>query len=58
MLAGIVLITLGYFVMSSETALYGYGPTGLTTGPFIVVLGFVIEFFAIFYQPKVKDGSN
>jgi len=58
MLAGILLITLGYYVMSTETALYGYGTTGLTVGPFIVVLGFIVEFFAIFYQPKVKDGSN
>lgn len=58
MLAGILLITLGYYVMSTETGQYGYGTTGLTVGPFIVVLGFIVEFFAIFYQPKVKDGSN
>lgn len=58
MLAGIVLITLGYYVMSTEKELYGYGTTGLTIGPFIVMLGFVIEFFAIFYKAKAQDGSN
>jgi uncharacterized membrane protein HdeD (DUF308 family) len=58
MLGGILVIIIGYILMSAETAPYGYGTLGLTIGPFVVVLGFAIEFFAIMYKPKSGDGSR
>lgn len=52
MFVGIALIGLGYIVMSLETAEYGFGPLGLTVGPILLMLGFVVQFFAIFYKQK------
>ncbi len=52
MLAGIAILALGYIVMSMETAEYGFGTLGLTVGPILLMLGFVVEFFAIFYKQK------
>jgi hypothetical protein len=52
MLAGIVLITIGFIVMSMDKEPFGFGPLGLTIGPLIVMAGFVVEFFAILRKPK------
>ncbi|TAH26315.1 MAG: DUF3098 domain-containing protein [Cytophagales bacterium] len=52
MLAGIGVLLLGYIVMTMETAEYGFGSMGLTVGPILLLVGFVIEFFAIFYKQK------
>jgi hypothetical protein len=55
MIAGIVTILIGFFIMSIDKEEYGFGFFGLTLGPIIVMLGFVIEFFAIFYKSKKKE---
>ncbi len=52
MIAGILVLVLGYVVMSLDQEEYGFGFLGLTLGPIIVVLGFIVEFFAILYRPK------
>lgn len=52
MLAGIGLILLGFFVMSLDKEPYGFGTLGLTVGPLILFIGFLVQFFAIFYKPK------
>ncbi|WP_299253599.1 DUF3098 domain-containing protein [uncultured Cytophaga sp.] len=52
MVAGVLLMVLGYFVMASDTEQYGFGTRGLTVGPLIVLLGLIIEFVAIFYSFK------
>lgn len=52
MLAGIAIILLGYLLMTMETAEYGFGTLGLTVGPLMLMLGFIVEFFAIFYKQK------
>lgn len=52
MLAGIVVLLLGFVIMSLETAEFGFGVLGLTVGPVVLVIGFVIQFFAIFHQDK------
>ncbi len=52
MIAGLVVLATGFFIMTLDTEPYGFGFLGLTLGPLIVLLGFVIQFFAIFYQPK------
>ena len=52
MLVGILLIALGFIIMSNDGEQYGFGFMGITLGPIIVMSGFVVEFFAIFYKPK------
>lgn len=52
MVAGIVVLTIGFIVMSNDKEQYGFGTLGLTVGPIIVMLGFIIEFFAILHKPK------
>ncbi|MBC7451365.1 MAG: DUF3098 domain-containing protein [Cytophagales bacterium] len=52
MIAGVLLMIVGYFVMASDTEEYGFGARGLTVGPMIVLAGLIIEIVAIFYTPK------
>jgi len=52
MLAGIGVLILGFFIMTLDKEVYGFGFLGLTLGPIIVMIGFIIEFFAIFYKKK------
>lgn len=54
MLIGIAVIILGFFIMTQDKETYGFGFLGITLGPLIVVAGFIVQFFAIFYKPK-KD---
>ena len=55
MLVGILLITIGFIIMANDGEQYGFGFFGLTLGPITVMLGFIVEFFAIFYKPKSKE---
>ena len=52
MLVGILLITIGFIIMANDSEQYGFGFFGLTLGPIVVMLGFIVEFFAIFYKSK------
>ncbi len=52
MIAGVLVLGLGLFVMTLDDEPYGFGTLGLTVGPIIVMLGFAIEFVAILYKPK------
>lgn len=52
MLVGIGVLTIGFFIMTLDKENYGFGFLGLTLGPIVVMLGFIIEFFAIFYKSK------
>jgi len=52
MLLGIVVLIIGFVTMSLDNADYGFGFLGLTLGPVIVMVGFVIQFFAIMHKPK------
>ncbi len=54
MLAGLLVLIVGFITMSLDTEPYGFGIWGLTIGPIIVMAGFVIQFFAILHNPK-KD---
>lgn len=54
MIVGVLVLVLGFFIMTLDTEPYGFGFMGLTLGPVTVVLGFVVEFVAILYKPK-KD---
>ena len=52
MAIGVLVLILGFFIMTLDTEPYGFGFMGLTLGPVTVVLGFVVEFVAILYKPK------
>ena len=52
MILGIVLILLGFVIMSLDQETYGFGFLGLTLGPNIVFSGFMIQFVAILYKSK------
>lgn len=52
MIAGVVVLIIGFIIMSSDSEPYGFGFLGLTLGPLMVMLGFAIEFLAIFYKSK------
>lgn len=53
MIAGVLVIFLGFFIMSMDKEEFGFGFMGLTLGPIIVTIGFIIEFFAILKKPTL-----
>ncbi len=52
MLVGIGAIILGFVIMTMDTEPHGFGFLGITLGPIIVMLGFIIEFFAILHNKE------
>ncbi|TAF67080.1 MAG: DUF3098 domain-containing protein [Cytophagales bacterium] len=52
MIGGIVVLLLGLWIMTLDKEPFGFGFLGLTLGPVIVFVGFVIQIFAIFYKKK------
>ncbi len=52
MIVGLVVLTLGFVIMSIDKEPYGFGFLGLTLGPMVAMAGFIIEIFAIVYSPK------
>lgn len=55
MIAGIVILMSGLFIMTLDKEDYGFGTLGITVGPVIVLVGVLVEFFAIFYKSKKKE---
>ena len=55
MILGLVVIILGFFIMTLDQEEYGFGFLGLTLGPILVMSGFIIEFFAILAKDKKKS---
>ena len=52
MLAGLAVLFLGFVLMSLDTTTFGFGFLGLTLGPIVVFVGFMMQFFALLYKPK------
>ena len=50
MIAGVVVLIIGFFLMAGKEDIFS--TTKLTVAPFVVVIGFIIEFFAIMRKPK------
>ncbi|TNE79445.1 MAG: DUF3098 domain-containing protein [Bacteroidetes bacterium] len=50
MLAGVVIIAIGFMLMSGKEDIFS--STKITVAPILVLLGFVVEVFAIFYKKK------
>ena len=55
MFAGIVVLAIGFIIMTMDKEQYGLGFMGITLGPIVVLIGFAIEFVAIFYKDKSND---
>ncbi len=64
MLAGIVLIVLGMFLMSggksnADPTVFDkdaiYSPIRITVAPILIIAGLVVEVFAIFRKPASKS---
>jgi len=58
MIVGLVVLILGFILMTMDTEPYGFGFMGLTLGPIVVMLGFLTQFVAIFYKSKSKSDSE
>lgn len=52
MIAGFAIITLGFIVMMLDKEPHGFGFLGITLSPVIVLVGFIVEVFAILHTPK------
>ena len=52
MFVGLAVLFLGFVVMTMDKEKFGFGFMGLTLGPIMVFMGFMIQFFAILYKPK------
>lgn len=50
MSVGIVIIAVGFYLMSGTDEIFN--STKLTVAPLVVVLGFIIEAFAVMYKSK------
>lgn len=52
MIAGVLALVLGFVIMSLDNTQHGFGFLGLTLGPIVVMVGFIIELFAILHKPS------
>lgn len=60
MLGGLILLAIGFFLMaggkSTDPNVFNdndvYSTTRITIAPFLIIVGFVIEIFAIMKKPK------
>ena len=52
MVIGLVILVVGFVIMTMDKEPHGFGALGLTVGPIIVVAGFVVEIFAILHRPS------
>lgn len=54
MIIGILVVAVGFTIMTLDTEPYGFGFMGITLSPIVVVAGFILEIYAILYTPKEK----
>jgi uncharacterized membrane protein HdeD (DUF308 family) len=55
MIIGIVTLIAGFTIMTMDKEPYGFGFLGLTLGPIVVLIGFIIEIFAIIQTPEKES---
>jgi hypothetical protein len=55
MIIGLVTLAVGFIIMSIDKEPYGFGFLGLTLGPIIVMVGFIIEIYAILHKPQKEN---
>lgn len=56
LIISVLMIALGYVIMSLDDEPFGFGFFGLTLGPIVVFVGFMLVFAAILYKEK-KSGQ-
>lgn len=54
MIIGLVILIIGFTVMSIDKEDYGFGFFGITLGPLIVMAGFIVEIVAILVRTDQK----
>lgn len=54
MVIGLITLVVGFIIMSLDSEAYGFGFLGLTLGPIVVMVGFVVEIYAILIKPEAK----
>lgn len=54
MIIGVVVLVLGFIIMSIDKQTFGFGALGLIIGPIVVMAGFIIEIWAILHNPTEK----
>lgn len=47
MLAGVALIVAGFVIMTLDKEEFGFGFFGITLGPIVAFVGFMVEFYAL-----------
>jgi hypothetical protein len=55
MIAGIVVLILGFLIIAADGEPHGFGFLGLTLGPIVVLSGFAIEIVAIVIKDKSSE---
>jgi len=62
MVIGLIIIVVGFTIMSLDSEPQGFGFLGLTLGPIITVAGFLFEIYAILHKPEeqknLKEASS
>jgi len=58
MIIGIVVIIIGFTIMSLDSEPQGFGFLGLTLGPIVTVSGFLFEIYAILHKPEEQRKIN
>lgn len=55
MLIGIGVLLLGFITMTLDDTRFGFGFLGITLGPVLIMIGFIIELVAILTKPENKE---
>jgi Protein of unknown function (DUF3098) len=55
MVLGLIILVVGFTTMTLDGQPHGFGFVGLTLGPIIVIIGFVVEIFAILRRPTEQE---
>jgi len=50
LIVSVLVIILGYSIIALDRKPCGFGIFGLTIGPLVLLMGFIIVFFAIFWK--------
>jgi Protein of unknown function (DUF3098) len=57
MVIGVATLIAGFTIMTMDKEPYGFGFLGLTLGPIIVLVGFILEIVAIMHTPKEEKSQ-
>ncbi|MBC7447687.1 MAG: DUF3098 domain-containing protein [Hymenobacteraceae bacterium] len=57
MFVGLAVLAVGFFLMTLGKEPYGFDTISLTIGPVLLVVGFIIQFFAILVRNRPTGGT-